>query len=237
MTFLTAEWRKLAMANYAVPDAVLRPYLPAGTELDHWAGSAHVSLIGFLFDRVKLLGVPVPFHTRFEEVNLRFYVRHQHAGVWRRGVVFIRELVPRPAITLVANTVYGEHYRTTRMRHDIHRSGGRLQVTYDWKASGRWQRFAVTAGDVGEPIVPGGVEVFITEHYFGYTRHSDTRTTEYEVTHPAWETSPVIGQEIDVDFGLNYGPDFAFLNDRTPDSVLLAEGSPITVEGKRELYC
>ena len=235
MTFLTAEWRKLAMANYTVPDDWLLPHLPAGTELDRWAGSAYVSLIGFLFDRVRLLGVPVPWHTRFPEVNLRFYVRHRHAGEWRRGVVFVRELVPRPAVTWVANTVYGENYRTTRMRHRIDHGPDALRVAYDWRLGGRWQRFGLTADPTDRPLTAGSVEEFITEHYFGYTRHSPVRTSEYEVTHPAWDTYPVRDHTIDVDFAANYGDAFAPLTGRAPDSLLLAEGSPITVEGKRSL--
>jgi hypothetical protein len=33
-TFLTAEWRKLIMANYVVAEELLQTYLPVGTELD-----------------------------------------------------------------------------------------------------------------------------------------------------------------------------------------------------------
>lgn len=106
MSFLTAEWRKLVMANYQVEKEVLLPYLPVGTELDVWNDKCYVSLIGFLFQNVRLLGIKVPFHTNFEEVNLRFYVRYQDAGVWKRGVVFIKEIVPKFALSLVANTIY-----------------------------------------------------------------------------------------------------------------------------------
>ena len=107
MTFLNAAWRKLAFANYPVPPEVLSSYLPAGTELDTWMGHPYVSLIGFVFQDVRLLGLRVPFHVNFEEVNLRFYVRRKVDGSWRRGVVFVKEIVPKRAITLVANTLYG----------------------------------------------------------------------------------------------------------------------------------
>lgn len=123
--FLTANWRKLIMAQYEVPREVLERRLPAGLELDLYQGRCFVSLVGFLFDRVRILGVPVPFHTRFEEVNLRYYVRRRMPdGTFRRGVVFLSEIVPKPAITAVARTLYGEAYSTARTSHYWGRAGG-----------------------------------------------------------------------------------------------------------------
>ncbi len=116
--FLTAAWRKLIMAQYEVAPEVLRARLPPGLELDLYHGRCFVSLVGFLFDRVRILGVPVPFHTQFEEVNLRFYVRRPMPdGSFRRGVVFMSEIVPKPAITLVARALYGEAYTTAATAH------------------------------------------------------------------------------------------------------------------------
>ena len=124
-TFLTAEWRKLMMAQYEVAPAALAEWLPAGTELDMYQGRCYVSLVGFLFDRVRVLGLPIPFNTRFEEVNLRFYVtRTEPNGARKRGVVFIREFVPRAAITHIANSLYEEPYATLTMRHSIASTAG-----------------------------------------------------------------------------------------------------------------
>jgi uncharacterized protein len=227
-TFLTAEWRKLAMANYAVEPQLLQQYLPFGTELDCWQGTCYVSLVGFLFRNTRLLGVPIPFHTTFEEVNLRFYVRYRNSTGWKRGVVFIKEIVPKAAITLVANTVYGEHYQTLPMQHGWQQTGDSLQVTYRWKYR-HWQEFSVSASAVAQALVPGSEEEFITEHYWGYTRVSDQRTSEYEVVHPRWEVYPVTGYQVAVDFGRLYGEKFDFLSGSKPGSVLLAEGSEVLV--------
>lgn len=117
MSFLTAEWRKLAMINYIVDDRLLLPYLPSGTLLDYRHGQCYVSLVGFMFLNTKLLGVPIPFHRNFEEVNLRFYVKRKHGNEWRRGGVFIKEFVTKAAISLVANTIYKENYQTMKMNH------------------------------------------------------------------------------------------------------------------------
>src|SRR6478736_2670783 len=105
-TFLTAEWRKLAIANYVVDPKLLLPYLPYKTELDTWNGKCYVSLVGFRFVNTRLKGIPIPFHIHFEEVNLRFYVRYKDESGWKRGVTFIREIVPRPALTFIANNLY-----------------------------------------------------------------------------------------------------------------------------------
>ncbi len=234
--FLTAEWRKLIMAQYTVDPATLEPYLPAGLELDLFHGECFVSLIGFLFDRVRIKGIAVPFYTRFEEVNLRFYVRaREKDGSSRRGVVFIRELVPRLAITLVANLLYEEPYRTARMRREMTQTESSLQVRYDWKNHGRWHRIAAEASPARQPIAAGSIEEFITEHYWGFTKRSRGPTSQYQVEHPRWETYAIRRSMIDADFGALYGPAFASLNTQEPASVLLAEGAPVSIRGGTRL--
>ena len=236
MSFLKAEWRKLVLINYVCSEQSLRPYLPAGTELDPWRGKYLVSLVGFMFCNVRVLGLKIPFHVNFEEVNLRFYVRQKTAsGEWRRGVVFIKEIVPRPAITLVANTLYREHYATHRMKHEWQSDEEGLRVGYSWKESGVWHRFGAEAELGAQPIAAGDIAEFITEHYYGYTRVSERKTYEYEVTHPRWLHYPVKRYWVEVDFGKVYGAAYAYLNDQSPHSIQLAEGSPITVEQKRTL--
>jgi uncharacterized protein YqjF (DUF2071 family) len=229
-TFLTAEWRKLIMANYAVDPALLEPHLPAGTALDLWDGQCYVSLVGFLFTDVRIKSVPVPFHRTFEEVNLRFYVkRTTGAGELRRGVVFLSELVPRFAITTVANTLYGEKYGTVPLRYSWAETPQERSVAYQWKHRGRWNALEVTAAVEAQPIAVGSAEEFFTEHYWGYTKRRGGWTSEYEVVHPRWEMYPVLGKTIDVDFGALYGSGFGSLAGREPESILLAEGSKIAV--------
>lgn len=235
MSFLTAEWRQLILANYEFDPGILKKYLPHKTGLDFWNGICYVSLVGFMFQNTKLLGISIPFHTHFEEVNLRFYVRHQAEDQWRRGVVFIKEIVPKPALTVVANLIYKEHYQTLAMRHHWEEEAGRRKVAYRWKYRRNWQFMEVIAQN--QPVnIPAGSEAeFITEHYWGYTKAGARTTYEYEVRHPKWQQYPVDGYQIKVGFGDLYGPDFSLLDQMEPRSVLLAEGSPITVEPKRKL--
>ncbi|MFN8333649.1 MAG: DUF2071 domain-containing protein [Cyclobacteriaceae bacterium] len=233
-TFLQAEWRKLAMANYSVDSNILRPYLPHKTEIDLWNNICYVSLVGFMFQDTRVKGVKIPFHVNFEEVNLRFYVRYNDQGEWKRGVVFIKEIVPKPILTLVANTVYKEHYETMPMRHSWNNSPDTLTVEYQWKKKS-WNSFKVVTQKTSALIQPGSEEEFITEHYWGYTKISDTVTSEYGVEHPRWEVYPTKAYSIDVNFGDLYGESFSFLDRETPKSVFLAEGSAIKVKEGRKI--
>ena len=231
--FLTAEWRKLALAQYAVDKDVLLKYLPPHTVLDDWQGKYYVSLVGFMFVGVKLRGFNIPFHTNFEEVNLRFYVKYKDGNDWKRGVVFIKEIVPLPAITFVANTIYKENYQTLPMKHVWIEQAHQIEVAYFWKNK-TWNKFSVTASAKPTEIAVGSEEEFITEHYWGYTKVGLNKTSEYGVEHPRWQAYGIKDYEIDVDFGINYGDDFSFLNQAKPDSVMLAEGSEIRVlKGKK----
>lgn len=234
-SFLKAEWRKLAIANYAVDPGLLLPYLPYKTELDVWNGKCYVSLVGFKFVNTRLRGIPIPFHRNFEEVNLRFYVRYKDESGWRRGVTFIREIVPRPAITFIANTLYKEKYMTKPMKHEWDISTEKIAVKYAWKHNKKWNSFAVNAEGVKRELKPGSEEEFITEHYWGYAPIRKNMSTEYGVEHPRWQTYNVNAYRIEVDFASVYGPEFNFLDQYKPDSVMLAEGSEIVVRTKRKI--
>ena len=247
MSFLTAEWRKLAIANYEIDPALLLPYLPFRTELDLWKGKCYVSLIGFMFKDVKLLGLPIPFHTDFEEVNLRFYVKRYETkedkmnNDYKRGDVFIKEIVPKPAITFVANTVYGENYQTMKMRHKWIENSDNREIEYTWQKTSKSNKteklnsiYIKAAKNLSE-IEEGSETEFITEHYWGYAKQNDKKTNEYEVTHPKWQKYDVLNYEIKVDFGEIYGKEFSFLDNQKPNSVMLAEGSKITVEPKNKI--
>jgi len=235
MSFLNAEWRKLAIANYAINPKILSQYIPYGTELDLWKGKCFVSLVGFMFVNTKLLGVKIPFHINFEEVNLRFYVKRYENDNWKRGVVFIKEIVPKPALTFVANTIYKEHYETLPMRHKWKENGSDRIVEYQWKKNKQWQSFKITADLESSEIREDSETEFITEHYWGYAKVNEQVTNEYEVTHPKWRQYVVKNTEIEVDFGVVYGKDFEFLNEMKPETVMLAEGSEITVENKKTI--
>jgi uncharacterized protein len=230
--FLTAEWRNLAMLNYTVDPSLLRPFVPEGTELDSWEGHTFVSLVGFLFANTRVLGLPVPFHRTFEEVNLRFYVRRTVDGEVRRAVTFIRELVPRSAIALVARLTYNEPYIAVPMRHAYGKTLGTgvpSSVEYGWRAQSGWSRMRVQPSGSGHNVVSGSEEEFITEHYWGYTRQRDGSTVEYRVAHPSWRVWSVDAPDITGDLTALYGREFGRVLAGPPASAFLADGSAVTV--------
>jgi hypothetical protein len=227
--FLTAEWRDLIIANYEVEPSLLAEHVPAGTELDLYEGRCFVSLVGFMFIDTRVLGFLIPFHINFEEINLRFYARRIVQGEVRQAVSFIKEIVPLPAVSLVARALYGEPYETWKMDH----AADNNRVEYQWSKRGIKNHLAVNVGsELGVPA-DESLEHFIIEHYWGYTRRSDTRTDEYLVEHPPWSLYEARDAEIEVEFGATYGDKFAFLTGTRPDTVLFTRGSEIAVyQGK-----
>jgi uncharacterized protein YqjF (DUF2071 family) len=221
------------MLNYAVDPAVLAPYLPAGVELDEWNGVTYASLVGFLFLDTRLLGASIPYHRDFEEVNLRFYVRRAEVEGWRRGVVFVKEIVPRRSIAVVARAVYGERYVALPMQHRLEAGNGSsppgIGVEYAWRFGGRWNRLWARAVGEPQPLESGTEREFITEHYWGYTRRRDGRTVEYRVEHPPWRAWQAGECGVELDAGALYGRAFADLAASPPLSAFIAEGSPVTV--------
>ena len=240
-TFLTAEWRNLIFANYAIDRRVLEPLVPYGTELDEFNGTYYGSLVGFYFQRVRMFGaVAVPFHQEFEEFNLRFYVRRKTSTGWKRGVVFVKEIVPKWAITLVANTLYGEPYATHSMRHQWEQTNDSQVIQYEWKVGADWNFIRVRANRAGHALVPDSEEAFITEHYWGYTKRSSgqkggQRTSEYEVVHPQWSIYPVQDYAVHCNVPTLYGSAFAPFFEQPPQSVFLADGSAVAIKSGAEI--
>ena len=233
--FLRAEWNNLIMANYVVPKELLLPYVPYKTELDFFQGNAYLSLIGFNFLNTKLFGFSVPMHVNFEKVNLRFYVKYNDNGFIKRGVVFIKEIVPKKGIALVGNNLYTENYVTMKMKNFHKDNGENFEAGYEWNYKNKWNKISVVASKRSKKIVPDSCEYFFADHYWDYLKMSETKTYEYNIEHPSWETLKVISYDVDCDFKALYGNKFSFLNEAKPASVLMAKGSEIRIHKKRVL--
>jgi len=224
--FLRAEWRNLLIANYTCDPAILQPYLPAKTVLDTYKGEHLVSLVAFQFLNTAVMGIKFPFHTNFVEINLRLYVKHQDNGEWKRGVVFVKEIVPRSMITFVANTLFNENYITMPTAGQISKTADVITANYTW---GKASKFAATAQLQTQAIAADTIEEFITEHYWGYAAIDAAQTHQYGVEHPRWNVHPLINYSIQTNFETLYGSNFAFINEAQPHSVLFAAGSPVLV--------
>lgn len=234
--FLSAEWRDLVMLNYVVDPGLLAKYVPPETELDSFDGRVFVSLVGFRFLRTKLFGfASLPFHANFDEVNLRFYVKRREDTEERRGVVFIREIVPRFAIAHVANRAYGENYINLPMRHNVRSNGAGLSAKYEWRIGRDWCRLRAEAFGSPACAADGSVEQFITGHYWGYSAQRNGGSVEYHVSHVPWRVWRSAAAGIEGDCTPLYGAEIARVLRRAPDSALVADGSPVQVFSGRRL--
>jgi len=221
------------MLNYEVDRSALTDLVPRGTELDEWQGRMYLSVVGFLFLGTRVLGLPIPFHRDFEEVNLRFYVRRRTEEGWRRAVVFVKEMVPRAAIAMVARALYNEKYVAVPMDHEVRRAPDeprRIEsVSYRWDFAGRRNRLFVSVDSDPRALVAGSHEEFIAEHCWGYSVQRDGGTCEYHVQHPPWLVAPAVHAELDCDVGRVYGEEFIQFLQPRPASAFLAEGSEVSV--------
>ena len=227
--FLTANWKYLAMLNFAIDPCLLAPCVPLGMELDFYQGDTYVSVVGFLFHDTLLLGLPIPGHRNFEEVNLRFYVRRKSVDTWQRGVVFIRELVPRFAIAATAQILYGEPYRALPMRSEVRHDETGVAATYEWCRSQKWEHLMMSARGAAQEIPAGSQAEFITEHYWGYTRVRGG-CSAYRVEHPRWKIWNADNFEFRAGIEALYGEQFVETLSARPRSAFIADGSPVTIE-------
>lgn len=228
--FLSAEWRDLVLLNYVVEPSLLRPFIPKGTMLGSFQGKAYISLVGFRFCKTKLRGrFAVPFHSEFEEVNLRFYVHREAEGELRRGVVFIKEIVPKSAIALTARMVYGENYVSLPMKHSVSCERDATEAEYCWKHEGGWSKLFARSSGTAALSAQNSLEQYITEHYWGYSRQKSGSTIEYHVTHVSWK----VRHATDAGFLGNatklYGAELGGVLSRPPDSAYIADGSFVEV--------
>jgi uncharacterized protein YqjF (DUF2071 family) len=232
LSFLTARWSNLCLLTYAVPPALLEPRLPPGTTLDTRDGHAFVSLVAFDFLDTRVLGVPWPGYRDFPEINLRFYVRHGHD----RGVVFIREYVPKRLVAFLARATYGEPYVAAPMTSRVSEDDATITVEHRLTVGGRENRLSVTGRKPCAMPAADGVEHFFKEHQWGFgTGRRGRQCIRYEVSHPHWDCYPVETYDLDWDWAAAYGPEFAFLQDAAPYSVVMAVGSAISVFPKGKL--
>lgn len=230
--FLKANWLRLASANYSIDPLILQKHLPKGTELEAHDGKHYVSLVAFRYCETRLLNVRVPFHTLFEEINLRFYVKREITpGNWRSEVAFTKLFFPKTALTLVAKYIYKENYETLNMRHNWSENSDQLLTSYGLKKN-RWHNFEIASCKESNSIDPNTSEHFFSKQFWGTSRVNQESYTMYEIEHPNWESYKVLDSNISFDFEALFGKEFGHLSETKPDSVHLFNGSEVSVYRK-----
>ena len=230
--FLSADWEYLAMFNYEVDPSILKKHLPPYTEVDYFHGKALVSVVGFLFNNTKVMGIRWPGFVNFEEVNLRYYCKHFNGEEWKRGVGFVSEIVPKFLVAGLANLFYNEHYSTAKMKHAVTTENDLLKAGFQWKKKKQeWNSMEITAIPVLQDIETGSEAEFIFEHYSGYNKLNEHTTIEYAVAHPRWQVYTVTSYQLHCDVEKLYGAEFVpFIQNKIPHSVFLAKGSAVTIK-------
>ncbi len=233
--FLTASWLDLVLLTWQVDAELLATVMPAGLDPDRRPGDpegvGYVSLVAFRFVDTRVHGIAVPLHGSFPEINLRTYVRERE-GLRRRGVTFVAELVPKPAISAIANLLYHEHYRTVPMECDAHDTATGERVFSCHVRLGE-REHGLTIRGARPAIVPAAdsVEHFFKEHEWGFGRDGDGQTVVYRVEHPEWGIYPTSRELLELRFGFSelYGAPWDSLDDRDPDHIAFAVGSNVAV--------
>lgn len=231
--FLKARWENLILASYRVNPDLLLEYLPKELELDTINQDAFMSLVAFNFIDTKVKGIKVPFHINFPEINLRFYVKEASKG--RRGVIFVREFVPRFFISFFANTLFNENYSSIPMKCILDKNPDEINCRHEIKYKETSYYINLTVEN--KTFVPpnGSKEHFFKEHEWGFGRTRKGATLVYRVEHPFWKIYPVTKFEHNFDFGTIYGDKWNFLNNEKPCNVTFARGSEIKVYSAESL--
>ncbi len=235
MSLLTAKWKNLVFANYTVPPELIEKHLPSHTKLDFYNGQCYVSLVGFQFKDVQLASLKIPFHNDFEEINLRFYVKRFDGAKWRKGVVFISQIASKTALNTLANVLFQENYQKLETQHEITEDDNSLNAKYSWLFKEEWQHLEAKSGIVASPYAENSEEEFLLNRPWGYEKRTSEETNEYRVSHPDWPIFEVKEYSVKVDFSLLFGPEFNILSSATPKSVILAEGSSVSMEEKNTI--
>jgi len=229
--FLTASWTNLINLTYAVDPSLLLPYLPKGTKLDMINGQAFVSLVPFDFTNTRFLSMRLPYHTDFPEINLRFYVSHKE----KKGVVFLKEFIPRYFIKAIANTFYNERYECVRLKSYNMTANNELKVSHELKMGRKVFKVEVIASNECYVPVADSTEHYFEERFYGFSQTSRGEPLMFHVEHPSWELYPVKNFKIDFDFGFLFGGQWSFLNEAKPVCAMLVKGSEVKMFPHRKL--
>jgi uncharacterized protein YqjF (DUF2071 family) len=225
---LTANWTNLLTATFEADKKLLQPFIPAHTELNDWNGKYLMSLVGFLFSKPYIYSIPSPFYRRFEEVNLRFYVRHKSKSGWRKGVVFIKEIAPSRMIGRVAKWLYHENFICLPVKYKTQTDKEKRSIEYSWKVNGKWNFLKLRASVNPLSGNENTVETFIKEHYWGYTKNNN-QSFEFEIQHPPWSVYPGLSFEMNLDANTIYGEEFTDYFAEKPVTTFLMDGSQTKV--------
>jgi uncharacterized protein YqjF (DUF2071 family) len=177
---MTQTWHDLLFAHWPVPQAEMRPLVPAQLTLDTFDGQCWVGVIPFHMSGIRARGLPaLPGLSRFPELNVRTYVTY--GG--KPGVYFFSLDAGNLAAVWAARTFYHLPYFNAAMSSqdlggNIHYSSRRLRGAAEFR--GHYRPTVETRLREG-----GSIANWLTERYCLYTTH---RGLVYrgEIHHAPW---------------------------------------------------
>ena len=226
---LSAHWTNLLVVNFETTKIFLEKHLPAGTELNDWNGKYFMSLVGFQFSKTKICGILSPFYRSFPEINLRFYVKRKTKTGWQNGVVFIKEIAPAKLIGFMAGWLYNENFICLKMKSRFINEGDKNKIEYCWNINNEWNYLKAIVKNKPVHYPQESLEGFISSHYHGFTRITETQTKEFEVIHSPWKIYHVLSFDIKLDAEAIYGKESAPFFSHQPCSVFMMDGSETKV--------
>jgi uncharacterized protein YqjF (DUF2071 family) len=181
---MAQTWHDLLFAHWPLPEAVLRPNIPARLAIDTFRGQAWLGVVPFRMSGVRLRGTPpVPWLSAFPELNVRTYVRAKgKPGVW----FFSLDADNRIAVAIARAWFHLPYFRARMSCEE--RNGW---IEYKCGRSHRGAPCGVLDGryrPVGEPFaaVTGSLEHFLAERYCLYTADELGRVICAEIHHAPW---------------------------------------------------
>jgi uncharacterized protein YqjF (DUF2071 family) len=177
-------WEDLLFAHWRVPVNSLRRVVPSQLPLDSFDGDAWIGVTPFLVRGLHpRLTPPLPFVSRFAELNVRTYVTL--GG--RPGIYFLSLDAASWLAVLGARRLYRLPYFRARMAIRRHR-GEVAYASRRMSFDGEPAAFHGTYRPTGPPFEPaaGSLEYFLTERYCLYTLDERQRVHRADIHHPPW---------------------------------------------------
>lgn len=217
-TVFTQTWAQLTFLHWAVPPALVEPFLPPGVRPDVIDGVTYVGLIPFLMRSIGAYGGPgLPYVGSFCETNVRLYSVDRQG---RRGVVFVSLDASRLAPVLAARFGPGLPYLWSRM--SVHGSGPLREYVGRRRWPGPAGASSRVVVRVGEPLTAGPLEHFLTARWGLHQARGAGATYYWPNEHEQWPLYSASVVALDDTFLAAAG--FPGLVARPPDSVLFSPG-------------
>ena len=238
--FISANWRNLIVLSWPIDDRIIRPQLPKALEIDRCNGQTYVSLVALTIQNLRLCGLPA-WPATFPQLNIRCYVRRPMPdGTCRRGVTFLKQLVPHRTTALAARLFYREPFAAIPRLQTGHNTPGQPQppanrISYGWQTAGQSGGLWAESEPPFAPAEPDSLADFLTARYWGYNSQDAGTVREYAVARAAWAVSPASNCGVDGNLTGLLGPELAAALTGHPATALIAAGGPVKISPPRRL--